>query len=268
MISNCIGAINNLSQKFTQKVGGQKFPRTCSFCGVLDTRAKQIEEANKKDCFVKKTPAFNFNECYEKYYNADKINSIINGRIKEICAKNGAVPHVADSVIESFDKGHIKTTYDYAVKIGEKLNLNNTEMKKLKTAAILHDVGKTLIPQEILNKPAALNPQEREIINTHSELGYEILKGLCADEEALDVALNHHKDGDGGKLCDIIKIADRYSALTSERPYKKPFSKEKAFAILDEEVEMGKIKNEYLQALKDMVGFKNPNSTVENAAQV
>lgn len=268
MISNCVGAIDNLSQKFTQKIGGHKFPFACSFRGVSDVRAKQIEEINKKDCFVKKTPAFNFDECYEKYYNADKINSVINGRIKEICDKNGAICHVANNVIENFDKGHIQTTYDYAVKIGEKIKLNDTEMTKLKKAAILHDVGKTLIPQEILNKAGALDPREREIINTHSELGYEILKGLGADEEALDVALNHHKDDNGAKLCDIVKIADRYSALTSERPYKKPFSKEKAFAILDEEVELGKIKNEYLQALKDMVGFKNSNSTVKNAAQV
>ncbi len=255
MILNCTNAVNNLSQKLTTKIGGNKFAHTCAFRGVTEVRANQIESVNKKDAFVKSVPKFNFDECYEKYYDADKINSAINTRIKEICAKNKAVPHVTAEEIEVFDKHHIETTYEYAAMIGKKLGLNPNEMYKLEVGATLRDIGKSLIPLEILNKPDLLDPHEREIIDTHSELGYEILKELGASKESLDIALHHHKDHAGGKLCDIVKIADRYSALTSERPYKKPYSQEKAFFILNDEARQGKIKSEYLQLLKDAVGF-------------
>lgn len=262
MVSNSIAVVNKTPKNYVSNGFWRvSLKNTVPLRGLPSVRQEQIDAVNKKDSFTKTTPTFNFDECYEKYYDADKINSVINGRIKEICAENGSVPHVEDDIIINFDKHHIETTYEYAAKIGKEIKLNSDEMYKLEVAATLHDIGKTLIPDEILNKPFGLDPDERKIINTHSELGYEILKELGADEDALDVALNHHKDGAGGKLCDIVKIADRYSALTSVRPYKGAFTPEKAFAILDKEVKEGKIKGDYLQALKDSLGFKDPKPT-------
>ncbi len=259
MILNGINTANIMPKSAVTSTFSHILPKNIlPFRGVNDVRQEQIDAVNKKDSFTKTTQTFDFEKCYSEYYDADKINSVINDRIKEICAGNEAVPHVEKGIIEHFDKHHIQTTYEYAVMIGKGLKLNNEEMYKLEEAATLHDIGKTLIQDEILNKPFGLDPREREIINTHSELGYEILKGLGADKDALDVALNHHKDGAGGKLCDIVKIADRYSALTSVRPYKGAFTPKQAFEILDDEVKEGRIKGEYLQILKDALGFEDP----------
>ena len=179
MVSNSIAVVNKTPKNYVSNGFWRvSLKNTVPLRGLPSVRQEQIDAVNKKDSFTKTTPTFNFDECYEKYYDADKINSVINGRIKEICAENGSVPHVEDDIITNFDKHHIETTYEYAAKIGKEIKLNSDEMYKLEVAATLHDIGKTLIPDEILNKPFGLDPDERKIINTHSELGYEILKEL------------------------------------------------------------------------------------------
>ena len=264
MVLNGINTANIMPKSAVTSTFSHILPKNIlPFRGVNDVRQEQINEVNKKDSFTKTTPTFNFEECYNKYYNAEKINSVINDRIKEICESNEAIPHVEEDIIKHFDKHHIQTTYEYAKTIGKQLKLNDQEMYKLEVAATLHDIGKSLIPDEILNKPFGLNPREREIINTHSELGYEILKGLGANEESLDVALNHHRDNAGGKLCDIVKIADRYSALTSVRPYKGAFTQDESFKILNKEVKDGRLNGEFLQAFKDAIGYVDPKEDDE-----
>ncbi len=264
MVLNGIAATMKVPKNNTTNTIGHILSKNIlPFRGINDVRQEQIDAVNKKDSFTKTTPSFDFEKCYNEYYNADKINSVINGRIKEICESNEAIPHVEEDIIKHFDKHHIQTTYEYAKTIGKQLKLNDQEMYKLEVAATLHDIGKTLIPDEILNKPFGLNPREREIINTHSELGYEILKGLGANEESLDVALNHHRDNAGGKLCDIVKIADRYSALTSVRPYKGAFTQDESFEILNKEVKDGRLNGEYLQAFKDAIGYIDPKENSE-----
>jgi response regulator RpfG family c-di-GMP phosphodiesterase len=123
------------------------------------------------------------------------------------------------------------------------------EAELLKEASPMHDIGKVGIPDSILNKPAKLDPQEWEIMQTHAELGYEMLKH--SDREILKaasiVAMTHHEKYDGTgypkKISGedihiygrITAVADVFDALGSERVYKKAWSDEDIFEFFKNE---------------------------------
>ena len=104
----------------------------------------------------------------------------------------------------------------------------------LMACGLFHDIGKTRIPIEILNKPGKLTSEEYEIVKTHSLLGYELLKDLHIDERIKRCALLHHEKMDGSgypygysgdqidDFAKIITIADIYDALTANRVYRGP----------------------------------------------
>ena len=162
-------------------------------------------------------------------------------------------------------QGHLTETRILAAKIYSMLP---TEMKKeinlsvLQQAAMLHDYGKVLIPEEILNKKGALNPEEKKIMELHSEFGYELLKQQGVNEEVLNLIKYHHQkpDGSGYPVADknfeysissqILEAADMYSAITEERPYHKASTKEQALEIIYEEVKKGVICREVFEALR------------------
>jgi HD-GYP domain-containing protein (c-di-GMP phosphodiesterase class II) len=133
--------------------------------------------------------------------------------------------------------------------IGLKYGLNLKEANLLQQTAPMHDAGKIGIPDAILLKPGKLTDKEFSDMKEHSKIGYEILY----DEEnellslAATIALEHHEKYDGSGYPDgkqgngisiyarITAIADVFDALTSERPYKKAWSVEKALALFEEE---------------------------------
>ena len=114
----------------------------------------------------------------------------------------------------------------------------------LEFGAILHDVGKIAIPDNILNKPGKLDQDEEEIMHSHAELGTNILKEITHLQAALPYVLYHHERWDGkgyphqliadeipmeGRL---LAIADAYDAMTTDRPYRKRMPKETALERL------------------------------------
>lgn len=121
-------------------------------------------------------------------------------------------------------------------------------------AAQLHDIGKVLIPSEILNKPDKLTPEEKEIMKKHSLLSYELLKNTDIDEYTLNLVKYHHQNANltGYPKIDnnftpdinlqILTVADAYSALTEKRPYKNTLSPKQALTIIyHEHVKTGNI---------------------------
>lgn len=133
---------------------------------------------------------------------------------------------------------------NYSATIGKRLGLSTREIKQLWCASIFHDVGKSSIPAEILEKPAKLTEEEYEVVKTHSHKGYELVKRNKAMKEVSDIILYHHERFDGkgyptGKeRCDIpllsriIAVADAFDAMTSERPYRMPLSLDSALTEL------------------------------------
>ena len=132
----------------------------------------------------------------------------------------------------------------------------------IKEASMLHDMGKTLIPSKILNKPAKLNKKERKIMNIHSTLGYELLKTQEINPDTLELIKYHHQnlkhsgypvitgsDDISDIGVQIISTADKYSALRETRVYRRKLNRAEALLILYKEVLEGKIDKFVYKAL-------------------
>ena len=119
------------------------------------------------------------------------------------------------------------------VALARQLGLNDQACREAGLAGLMHDIGKALMPLEVLNKPGRLTDAETRVIRSHALRGYELLKdGAGTTPEMLDVVLNHHERVDGtgyprrlpaerlSTLARMGAICDVYDAITSNRPYK------------------------------------------------
>ena len=143
-----------------------------------------------------------------------------------------------------------------------KSNINPTELQQ---AAMLHDYGKVLIPEEILNKKTALTPDEKTIMELHSSLGADLLEQQGVKKEITDLIRYHHqnlkgtgypninKDFEYSYPSQILYAADKYSALRETRSYKPSMTKEDALNVLAKDVKDGYIGPEIYEALKKIV---------------
>ena len=144
---------------------------------------------------------------------------------------------------------HIMRMSHAAVLLARRIGWSPHACELLLNAAPLHDVGKIGIPDGILLKPGALTDDEREVMKKHAEIGADILGG-SSDElltMACEIALGHHEKWDGTgypaglsgfqipEAARIVAITDVFDALTSTRPYKKPWTAEEALAFMNEQ---------------------------------
>jgi len=143
---------------------------------------------------------------------------------------------------------HIQRMSQYSAAIARKMGLGDREVENITYAAPMHDVGKIGIPDRILLKTGSLDEDEWEVMKKHTVVGAEILRGSDAEfiQLAETIALTHHEKWDGSGYPRgltgseiplagrIVAIADVFDALTSKRPYKKPFSTEKSLKIIRE----------------------------------
>lgn len=140
---------------------------------------------------------------------------------------------------------HTERVCIYSLKLGKALNLSQKQMALLKQASLLHDIGKLGIPDNILDKPNKLTDSEFEIIKSHPQKGYNILKSIENLKPVAKLVLCHHEKYDGSGypnklsgdeipyLAKIITIADSFDVMTSRRPYKNPTSIETAILELE-----------------------------------
>ena len=146
---------------------------------------------------------------------------------------------------DSYTAGHSEKVSMWSEIVARKLGLSREEQEKIKLAARLHDIGKISIPDGILNKPAPLSKEEYAEIKKHAALGAGILSNIESLKEVSKIIRHHHEWYNGEGYPDgltgeeiplgsrIISVADAYQAMTSDRPYRKAFSKEKAIAELE-----------------------------------
>ncbi len=137
---------------------------------------------------------------------------------------------------------HIQRVSEYTVVLGKALGIDENQLQILKTASMLHDVGKLMIPNEILEKTGKLTPEEFEIIKTHTNYGLNLLKNSKGPimQFAKIIAYEHHEKWDGTGYpqglkrhhihvyAQIVSVADVFDALTSKRCYKEAWPIEKA----------------------------------------
>ena len=138
-------------------------------------------------------------------------------------------------IVESRDRytaGHQKRVSEIACAIAEEMDLDIDSINAIRMAAIIHDIGKIYVPAEILSKPVRLDTLELNMIKTHSEVGYNILKNIEFTYPIAEIVYQHHErmDGSGyprglsGKEillpARIIAVADVVEAMSSHRPYR------------------------------------------------
>ncbi len=171
----------------------------------------------------------------EKHFdNILRINKLIN-EIEKNYLETITTLAAAIDARDSYTAYHSKNVAYYSYIIGKELKLTDKMLSKLILAALLHDIGKIGIKDNILLKEKGLSDEEYEIMKSHPEKGYEILsKGNALLNEILPLVLNHHERFDGKGYpnglkepdleTSIISVADAFDAMTSNRPYRKALS--------------------------------------------
>lgn len=144
---------------------------------------------------------------------------------------------ILGKTIEGRDKhtrGHLDRVSVYTQRMAEALRWSSEKLRELKFGVLLHDIGKIIIPETVLNKTEALTPAEWDLIKQHPSVGANLLREANHLRNMLPYVLYHHERWDGGGYPEglkgrqiplgarILAIADVYDALTSHRPYHPP----------------------------------------------
>ncbi|HID39992.1 MAG TPA: response regulator [Calditrichaeota bacterium] len=145
---------------------------------------------------------------------------------------------------DSYTEKHTIRVARLAQSLGAELGLPGEKLDILAQGGVLHDIGKVGIRDNILCKPGPLTKEEFDIMKTHTQIGYEICRGLKSLKDVADIIYSHHEKYDGSGypqglakdeiplLAHIISITDVYDALTSDRSYRKKLSFEEAARII------------------------------------
>jgi diguanylate cyclase (GGDEF)-like protein len=146
---------------------------------------------------------------------------------------------------DQYTQGHSQKVSAYAALLAEALTMSDAEVEEVRLGAVLHDVGKVGIPENILNKSGPLNPDEWETMKTHVTYGGKVLEPLAPLARIRLMVLHHHEFFDGSGYphalsgdniplgARIITIADSYDTITSDRSYKKGRTAEEALSELE-----------------------------------
>jgi putative two-component system response regulator len=152
---------------------------------------------------------------------------------------------------DPYTEGHCERLSKYSVALGEKLGLSEELRVALCRSGFVHDIGKLMVPERILLKLGSLTLEERKIMEQHANAGEQICAPLRSLRNVLPIIRHHHEKWDGSGYPDglkgkqipltarILQVTDIYDALTMDRPYRKAFPQEKAFAIMREEAKRG-----------------------------
>jgi len=200
--------------------------------------------------------------------NAIDIRELVQLLIGKVARSNAALAQILTL------KNYENLTYCHSVNVailslmlGEQLRLDEATLAILVEAALLHDIGKTRVPLEIVQKPGALDAAERAIIEAHTTFGAEILVDTDgAHPLAPTVALEHHRGingtgypnlGDGvipHAMSQIVSVADIYEAVTGARSYREPMKPEQACLVLAREAGT-KLNTAFVKAFVSAVTF-------------
>ena len=145
---------------------------------------------------------------------------------------------------DHYTLAHCESTAEYAVMLAQEIGLSPWAQRTLRLAALLHDVGKICIPDDILRKAGQLTPEEFAVIKHHASMAEHLIVDVPNAEEVREIARHHHEHFDGSgypdglqgeeipHLARILAVGDAFSAMTLERPYRKGLSGKEAYAEL------------------------------------
>ena len=146
---------------------------------------------------------------------------------------------------------HIRRVQLYAAALARGLDMNENEIQGVKTAALLHDIGKLAVPEHILSKPGPLTPEEFQKIRAHPKVGADIVSSVPFPYPVAPLILSHHERWDGKGYpaglkgeeiplgARILSVVDYFDALMAERPYHKAMTFDAAVGLLQQEAAKG-----------------------------
>ena len=183
-----------------------------------------------------------------------KLNSELEDRVR---ARTWELAEAYDTTLEGWaralelrDKeteGHSRRVTEITLKIAYAMNISEEDLEHIRRGAILHDIGKMSIPDEILHKPGKLTNEEREIIKEHPDTAYKLLSPIPFLKKALEIPYSHHEKWDGTGYpqglkgndiplaARIFAVADVWDALGSNRSYNQAWPREKIIEYFVEE---------------------------------
>ena len=169
---------------------------------------------------------------WKKVELLQNLTSAVEGTIHTIAATT--------EVRDPYTAGHQKRVTELAVTIATALGLDGEQIEGIRMAGTIHDLGKVRVPAEILSKPGKITDLEYEMIKTHPQVGYDLLKGIDFPWPLDQIVLQHHERIDGSGYphglrgdeimieAKILAVADVVEAMASHRPYRPALGIEKA----------------------------------------
>jgi HD-GYP domain-containing protein (c-di-GMP phosphodiesterase class II) len=145
---------------------------------------------------------------------------------------------------DRYTRRHSEEVMTYSLMIARQLGMSESAQRTLAVASLLHDIGKIGVPDAILRKPGPLTPEEYEAVKHHPEMGAILVSAVPGLESTLDAVRHHHERWDGGGYpfglageaiplqARLMAVADAFSAMTSNRPYRLGIPVEQALSIL------------------------------------
>lgn len=181
-----------------------------------------------------------------KGVDAGQAKKVANMLVDELCQNRSLMLNFIDMRTRNdYLFSHIVNVCVLSIMTGINLGFDELRLRDLGVGALLHDVGKILVPEKILNKPGRLTPAEREEVKKHPTLGFEILrKNPEISTVSAHCAFQHHERYDGTgyprglkgdeihQFAHIVAIADLYDALTSDASYRRAIPVYEALAII------------------------------------
>jgi len=152
---------------------------------------------------------------------------------------------------DPYTAGHCERVARYAARLAQQIDLPEDLILALRLGGMIHDIGKVVVPDQILLKPGPLSADERRLMETHTLIGEQICAPLKSFGNILPIIRSHHEHQNGSGYPDhltgnqipltarILQIADVYDALTTDRPYRAALSSEQAFSTVRLEADRG-----------------------------
>jgi putative nucleotidyltransferase with HDIG domain len=165
----------------------------------------------------------------------DDIQAIVDAYLQALEAKR------------AFVAGHARRVSAYAVRLAAQFGLATDVVESIRLGALLHDIGKLMVPVSILTKPGRLDEREWVELRSHPDKAIELLERVSLDDRTRDIVLHHHERHDGKGYPDglhgneitwpvrIVSVMDSFDALTSPREYRAALSVDAARALISRE---------------------------------
>lgn len=146
---------------------------------------------------------------------------------------------------DPYTAGHSRRVANYSSRLAEVVGFDGSDLTGLRVGALLHDIGKSVVPSDVLTKPAALTRKERNLIESHTVVGDAIVAELEFPWDLRPLIRHHHERWDGSGYPDglqgedipilarVLTVADVYDAVTSDRSYHDAFSHDKAIRLME-----------------------------------